>query len=83
MTPFVDRASVEGRRVYVPVAGSGAVRLSLTHEEWARLGWLYGFIALLHIAGWSAYLQYSAQYPAMVRKYSRHAHANRCAMAIR
>lgn len=66
MTPFADRASVERRLVYVPVAGTGPVRLSFTAEEWSRLAWLYGVIAMLHIVGWVAYLRYSADYPAMV-----------------
>ncbi|MGA2551290.1 MAG: HoxN/HupN/NixA family nickel/cobalt transporter [Burkholderiaceae bacterium] len=40
--------------------------LSFSRVEWVRLGGLYGFIAALHILGWSLYLHYSAGYPALV-----------------
>jgi len=35
-------------------------------EEWLRLGWLYGFVVLLHVLGWSLYLRYSTHYPALI-----------------
>lgn len=43
-----------------------ARRLGFTRAEWLRLGGFYGFIALLHIAGWGLYLYYAARYPALV-----------------
>ena len=43
-----------------------ATRLSFTSAEWRRLAGLYGFIAVLHCAGWGLYLHYSADYPALV-----------------
>jgi len=41
-------------------------RLQFLPEEWARLGGLYGFIALLHALGWGLYLHFSAHYPALI-----------------
>jgi len=46
--------------------GSGRRRLSFTSDEWARLGGLYGVIALLHLCGWGLFLYYSSHYPALV-----------------
>ena len=40
--------------------------LAFTPREWLRLGGLYGFIALLHLAGWGLFLHYSAIHPALV-----------------
>lgn len=40
--------------------------LTFTPGEWLRLAGLYGFIALLHVAGWGLYLYYAADHPAMV-----------------
>jgi high-affinity nickel-transport protein len=61
-----DRATTAPSRVvYVPVRAAG-LRLSFTRDEWPRLAGLYGFIALLHVAGWSTYLVYSASHPALV-----------------
>jgi high-affinity nickel-transport protein len=40
--------------------------LSFTAQEWVRLAGFYGFIALLHLAGWGLYLNYAAHYPALV-----------------
>lgn len=34
--------------------------------EWRRLAALYGFIAILHVAGWGTYLHYAARYPQLV-----------------
>jgi high-affinity nickel-transport protein len=39
---------------------------SFSRAEWARLGGLYGFVALLHGLGWGLYLHFSAHYPALV-----------------
>jgi high-affinity nickel-transport protein len=52
------------QRVYEPARGG--LRLSFTPDEWVRLAGLYGFIAILHIAGWGLYLHYSASHPALV-----------------
>ena len=35
-------------------------------REWARIGALYGVVALLHGLGWGLYLHYAASYPALV-----------------
>src|SRR6187549_3074144 len=40
--------------------------LAFTPREWLRLGGLYGFIGLLHLAGWGLFLHYSATHPALV-----------------
>jgi len=51
----------------VPAAARGAsLRLSFSREEWTRLAGFYGFVAILHIAGWGLYLRYSAEHPALV-----------------
>lgn len=39
---------------------------AFTRQEWWRLSGLYGFVALLHILGWGAFLFYAARYPALV-----------------
>lgn len=41
-------------------------RLSFTAQEWARLAWLYGCIAALHVVGWGLYLHYAADQPLLV-----------------
>jgi high-affinity nickel-transport protein len=41
-------------------------RLPFSAAEWRRLGGFYGFIALLHVAGWGLYLYYAAAHPALV-----------------
>ena len=38
----------------------------LSGTEWLHLAGLYGFIAILHVAGWGLYLYYAAGYPALV-----------------
>jgi len=40
--------------------------LSFTSGEWRRLAGFYGFIALLHVAGWGLYLHYAGSHPALV-----------------
>jgi len=40
--------------------------LSFTAGEWRRLAGFYGFVALLHVAGWGLYLHYAAAHPALV-----------------
>jgi len=42
---------------------SGALHFS--GREWTTLAGLYGFIALLHVVGWGAYLHFSPQYTAL------------------
>lgn len=44
----------------------GRTRLSFTSQEWVRLAGFYGFIAVLHLAGWGLYLSNAAKYPALV-----------------
>ena len=34
--------------------------------QWRTLGWLYGVIVILHIAGWGLYLRYCAGHPSFV-----------------
>jgi high-affinity nickel-transport protein len=41
-------------------------RLRFSTAEGARIAILYGVIALLHLAGWGAYLHYAALYPSIV-----------------
>ena len=53
-------------RVLTPASAPGRTRLSFTSQEWWRLAGLYGFIALLHVAGWGLYLRYAADHPALV-----------------
>src|SRR6202453_202242 len=43
-----------------------SLRLSFSPAEWSRLCLLYGFIGILHIAGWGTYLHYAARYPQLV-----------------
>ena len=43
-----------------------ARRILFSRAEWGRLGLLYGFIALLHVAGWGTYLHYAARFPQLV-----------------
>jgi nickel/cobalt transporter (NiCoT) family protein len=40
--------------------------LNFLPREWARIGALYGVVALLHGLGWGLYLHYAASYPALV-----------------
>ena len=37
-----------------------------SRDEWLRLAGLYGFVALLHVLGWGAFLYYAERYPALV-----------------
>jgi nickel/cobalt transporter (NiCoT) family protein len=37
-----------------------------TAAEWLDLAGLYGFIAVLHVAGWWLYLHYAAEFPALI-----------------
>jgi high-affinity nickel-transport protein len=63
-----------GAEKYSIAAGTESARpsiekrkhLTFSSSEWLHLGGLYGTVALLHIAGWSLYLYYSADYPALV-----------------
>ena len=45
---------------------SRASRLAalFTPREWAKLGGLYGFIALLHVVGWGLFVGVASRYPA-------------------
>jgi high-affinity nickel-transport protein len=47
-------------------ASPRAARPVFTRGEWGRLAGLYGFVALLHAAGWGLYLHYAASHPALV-----------------
>ena len=38
----------------------------LSGTDWLHLAGLYGFIAILHVAGWGLYLYYAAGFPALV-----------------
>ena len=40
--------------------------LAFSPTEWARLAGLYGFIGVLHLAGWGLYLHYAPHYPQLV-----------------
>jgi high-affinity nickel-transport protein len=46
--------------------GRPARRILFSRAEWSRLCLLYGFIGILHIAGWGTYLHYAARYPQLV-----------------
>jgi high-affinity nickel-transport protein len=37
-----------------------------SRAEWSRLGFLYGFIGILHLLGWGTYLHYAAHFPQLV-----------------
>ena len=53
--------------VYAPRIQAAAPRLlTFTSAEWLRLAGLYGSIAGLHALGWSLYLYYAAEHPALV-----------------
>ncbi len=41
-------------------------RILFSRAEWSRLGFLYGFIGVLHLVGWGTYLHYAAHYPQLV-----------------
>ena len=47
-------------------ATPGRRKLAFTAAEWLDLAGVYGFIAILHIAGWWLYLHYAAQFPALI-----------------
>ena len=44
--------------------GLGALRFD--RDEWVQLAGYYGFIGVLHLAGWWLYLYYAERYPAMI-----------------
>src|SRR5271169_2714533 len=53
--------------VYSPrPSAAGGARLSFSPREWGRLAGLYGCVGGLHLVGWGLYLQYAADYPALV-----------------
>jgi nickel/cobalt transporter (NiCoT) family protein len=56
-----DFAPLTFRRVHEPQRS-----VIFARDEWARLAGLYGFVTLLHLAGWGIFLYYSARYPALV-----------------
>jgi high-affinity nickel-transport protein len=41
-------------------------RILFSGAEWSRLALLYGFIGLLHVVGWGAYMHYSAAHASLV-----------------
>jgi high-affinity nickel-transport protein len=41
-------------------------RVAFSAAEWTRLAGMYGFIALLHVAGWGLYLNYAGHFPQLV-----------------
>jgi high-affinity nickel-transport protein len=41
-------------------------RRGFSPAQWRHLAGFYGFIALLHLAGWGLFLHYSARYPSLV-----------------
>lgn len=43
-----------------------AQRSLFSRAEYPRLAALYGFVALLHVLGWSTYLHYASRYPQLV-----------------
>ena len=45
---------------------SAEARPAFTRGEWLRLASFYGFVGLLHAAGWGLYLYYSASHPALI-----------------
>jgi high-affinity nickel-transport protein len=53
--------------VYVPrIASPGRPLLTIAPGEWLQLAGLYGSIAALHALGWSLYLYYAADHPALI-----------------
>jgi high-affinity nickel-transport protein len=57
---------MSGTRTGPRSATNVARPLNVLPREWARIGALYGVIALLHCLGWGLYLHYTAHYPALV-----------------
>jgi high-affinity nickel-transport protein len=54
---------------YVYIAPAPVIARSqqwFSPAEWARLGGLYGVVALLHGLGWGLYLHFAAHFPALV-----------------
>ncbi|GAC1630664.1 MAG: HoxN/HupN/NixA family nickel/cobalt transporter [Nevskia sp.] len=51
---------------YVAAPPAAARDLRFTRDEWQRLAGFYGFVVLLHVAGWGLFLAYSRHYPALV-----------------
>ena len=50
-----------------PVGGEGTrSRVAFSRIEWRSLSGFYGFIVLLHAAGWGLYLHYAGSHPALV-----------------
>jgi high-affinity nickel-transport protein len=47
-------------------AVSGGRKVIFTAADWVDLAGLYGFIAILHVAGWWLYLHYATEFPALV-----------------
>ncbi len=57
MTEFVQVVGTLARAGGAPV---------FSRTEWARLFGFYGFIAVLHVAGWGLYLHHASQHPQLV-----------------
>jgi len=47
-------------------ATRAAHRVLFSRGEWSRLSLLYGFIGILHVLGWGAYLHFAGRYPQLV-----------------
>lgn len=52
-------------RLIEPARSPGR-RLTFTAAQWRSLAGYYGFIGLLHAAGWGLYLYYASDYPSIV-----------------
>lgn len=52
-------------RIAAP-AQAPARRLTFSPAQWRSLARYYGFIVLLHVAGWGLYLHYASDYPSIV-----------------
>jgi nickel/cobalt transporter (NiCoT) family protein len=51
---------------FVARPAARAARLTFSRAQRLRLAGFYGFIGLLHVAGWGLYLHYAAQFPQLV-----------------
>jgi high-affinity nickel-transport protein len=68
--PPAARACTVPMPDYVHVARAAAVPGRrpdvLSGTDWLHLAGLYGFVGILHVAGWGLYLCYAAEFPALV-----------------
>ena len=62
----VKRGRVSNVEFIAVLPAAPAARPTFSRSEWLRLSGLYGFVGLLHVFGWGAYLYYAGRYPQLV-----------------